>query len=220
MMSASKPLIAIVDYGMGNLHSVTKAFELVAEQQAHIVLTADPAVVASADKVVFPGQGAMPDCLRELNASGLKQAVLDAAASRPFLGICVGAQLLFEHSEEGDMDCLGLFKGRVVKFKPENMHDAQGQKLKVPHMGWNEMFIRREHPLWHGINDGERFYFVHSYHFAPTTDAETVIESAYPDRFAVCVARDNIFAIQCHPEKSHSAGLQLLKNFVNWKLSF
>jgi glutamine amidotransferase len=212
-----KPTIAIVDYGMGNLHSVTKAFELVAASDANIILTADPAVVASADKVVFPGQGAMPDCMRELNESGLKQAVLDAAANKPFLGICVGAQLLFEHSEEGNMDCLGVFKGNVVKFKPENMVDAEGNKLKVPHMGWNEMFIKRTHPLWAGISDAERFYFVHSYHFAPATDADTVIESAYPERFAVALARDNIFAIQCHPEKSHTPGLQLLKNFVHWK---
>ncbi len=208
--------IAIVDYGMGNLHSVTKAFELVAEDHAEIILTADPAVVAGADKVVFPGQGAMPDCMRELEASGLKQAVLDAAASKPFLGICVGAQLLFEHSEEGDMDCLGVFKGNVIKFKPENMHDANGQKLKVPHMGWNEMFIVQDHPLWAGISDTERFYFVHSYHFAPAEPHDTIIETGYPNRFAVAIAKDNIFAIQCHPEKSSTAGLQLLKNFVQW----
>ncbi|WP_297575776.1 imidazole glycerol phosphate synthase subunit HisH [uncultured Deefgea sp.] len=208
--------IAIVDYGMGNLHSVTKALEFVAQADAEIILTADPAVVASADKVVFPGQGAMPDCMRELEASGLKQAVLDAAASKPFLGICVGAQLLFEHSEEGDMDCLGVFKGKVIKFKPENMHDEQGQKLKVPHMGWNETFIVQDHPLWAGIADKERFYFVHSYHFSPTEPHDTIIETGYPNRFAVAIAKDNIFAIQCHPEKSHTAGLQLLRNFVHW----
>lgn len=212
----TKQKIAIVDYGMGNLHSVTKAFECVADENTEIILTADPAVVASADKVVFPGQGAMPDCMRELNASGLKQAVLDAAASKPFLGICVGAQLLFEHSEEGDMDCLGVFKGNVIKFKPENMHDANGQKLKVPHMGWNEMLIVQDHPLWAGINDAERFYFVHSYHFAPAEPHDTFIEASYPNRFAVAIAKDNIFAIQCHPEKSSTAGLQLLKNFVHW----
>lgn len=207
--------IAIVDYGMGNLHSVTKAFELVAEGTAEIVLTSDPAIVASADKVVFPGQGAMPDCMRELEASGLKQAVLDAAKTKPFLGICVGAQLLFEFSEEGNTPGLGIFKGKVVRFPAEKMFDEHGQKLKVPHMGWNEMFIVREHPLWAGIPDRERFYFVHSYHFAPEEDI-AIIESAYPYRFAAAVARDNIFAIQCHPEKSHTAGLKLLKNFVHW----
>ncbi|SMC27064.1 imidazole glycerol phosphate synthase subunit hisH [Andreprevotia lacus DSM 23236] len=207
--------IAIVDYGMGNLHSVTKAFELVADGRAQVELTADPAVVAAADKVVFPGQGAMPDCMRHLEESGLKAEVLKAAGEKPFFGICVGAQLLFERSEEGPTDSLGVFKGQVVRFPPDRMIDADGNKLKVPHMGWNEMFIKHAHPLWAGIPDGERFYFVHSYHFAPADDV-AVIESAYPYRFAAAVARDNIFAIQCHPEKSHRAGLQLLQNFVNW----
>ncbi|GAA5784139.1 imidazole glycerol phosphate synthase subunit HisH [Chitiniphilus shinanonensis] len=207
--------IAIVDYGMGNLHSVTKAFELVADGRARIDLTQDPAVVAAADKVVFPGQGAMPDCMSHLDESGLKAAVLQAAQDRPFFGICVGAQLLFERSEEGPTDSLGVFKGQVRRFPPQLMVDGHGQKLKVPHMGWNEMFIVHDHPLWSGIADGERFYFVHSYHFAPDEDI-AVIESAYPYRFAAAVARDNIFAIQCHPEKSAQAGLKLLKNFVDW----
>ncbi|TJZ79090.1 imidazole glycerol phosphate synthase subunit HisH [Chitiniphilus eburneus] len=207
--------IAIVDYGMGNLHSVTKAFELVAEGRAQVELTQDPAVVAAADKVVFPGQGAMPDCMRHLDESGLKAVVLQASQDRPFFGICVGAQLLFERSEEGPTDSLGVFKGEVRRFPPELMIDGHGQKLKVPHMGWNEMFIVRDHPLWAGIPDGERFYFVHSYHFAPTDDI-AVVETAYPYRFAAAVARDNIFAIQCHPEKSAQAGLKLLKNFVDW----
>jgi glutamine amidotransferase len=207
--------IAVVDYGMGNLRSVTKALEHVAGDLANIVLTADPAIVAAADKVVFPGQGAMPDCMKELTERGLKQAVLDAAQNKPFLGICVGAQLLFESSEEGHTPGLGIFKGKVVRFPKEKMLDAQGQKLKVPHMGWNEMFKVQDHPLWAGIPDGERFYFVHSYHFQPSENI-AVLESAYPYRFAAAVARDNIFAIQCHPEKSHHAGLSLLKNFVNW----
>ncbi len=211
--------IAVVDYGMGNLHSVTKALEHVAGDAAEIILTSDPAVVAAADKVVFPGQGAMPDCMRELEASGLKQAVLDAARSKPFLGICVGAQLLFEFSEEGNTPGLGVFKGRVVRFPADRMHDEHGQKLKVPHMGWNEMFIVRDHPLWAGIPERERFYFVHSYHFVPEENI-TVIESAYPYRFAAAVARANIFAIQCHPEKSHHAGLKLLENFVHWNGCF
>ncbi len=207
--------IAVVDYGMGNLRSVTKALEHVAGSDAEIILTDDPVVVAAADKVVFPGQGAMPDCMRELETRGLKQAVLDAARSKPFLGICVGAQLLFEFSEEGNTAGLGIFKGKVVRFPAEKMHDEHGQKLKVPHMGWNEMFIVHDHPLWAGIPDGERFYFVHSYHFAPEEDI-AVIESAYPYRFAAAVARANIFAIQCHPEKSHDVGLKLLENFVHW----
>lgn len=200
---------------MGNLHSVTKALEHVAGDDASIVLTDDPIEVAAADKVVFPGQGAMPDCMSHLQESGLKQAVLDAATQKPFLGICVGAQLLFDYSEEGQTPGLGVFAGEVMRFPKDLMHDEHGQKLKVPHMGWNEMFITREHPLWQGIPDGDRFYFVHSYHFKPSDDI-TVIESAYPYRFAAAVARDNIFAIQCHPEKSHNAGLQLLRNFVHW----
>lgn len=207
--------IAIVDYGMGNLHSVTKAFEHVAGDTADIVLTDDPLVVEAADKVVFPGQGAMPDCMRHLQLSGLEQSVRDAASRKPFLGICIGAQLLFDHSEEGDTPGLSIFAGDVVRFPKAQMVDEHGQKLKVPHMGWNEMFIRQDHPLWAGIPDRDRFYFVHSYHFRPSDDI-TVIESAYPYRFAAAVARDNIFAIQCHPEKSHHAGLQLLKNFVHW----
>ncbi|HSC81502.1 MAG TPA: imidazole glycerol phosphate synthase subunit HisH [Chitinolyticbacter sp.] len=207
--------IAIVDYGMGNLHSVVKSMQLVASDRASVVLTADAVEIAAADKVVFPGQGAMPDCMAHLEESGVKAAVLKAATERPFLGICVGAQLLFERSEEGPTDSLGVFGGQVIRFPAEQMVGADGERLKVPHMGWNEMFIKRDHPLWAGIPDGERFYFVHSYHFAPVDDI-TVVESAYPYRFAAAVARDNIFAIQCHPEKSADAGLKLLKNFVNW----
>lgn len=157
----------------------------------------------------------MPDCMHYLQNSGLESAVRDAASHKPFLGICVGAQLLFDHSEEGDTNGMGIFAGDVVRFPKAAMVDEHGQKLKVPHMGWNQMMIKREHPLWAGIPDLDRFYFVHSYHFRPSDDI-TVIESAYPYRFAAAVARDNIFAIQCHPEKSHHAGLQLLKNFVHW----
>ncbi|WP_028454974.1 imidazole glycerol phosphate synthase subunit HisH [Chitinilyticum litopenaei] len=207
--------IAIVDYGMGNLHSVVKSMQLVAEDHAEVVLTADAATIDAADKVVFPGQGAMPDCMAHLQESGLIASVRQAAAEKPFLGICVGAQLMFERSAEGPTEALGIFRGEVVRFPAAQMVDAHGQRLKVPHMGWNEMFIRREHPLWQGIPDGERFYFVHSYHFAPQDDI-AVIESAYPYRFAAAVAQDNIFAIQCHPEKSSTPGLQLLKNFVHW----
>ena len=207
--------VVVVDYGMGNLSSVAKAIEHVATS-ANVVISSDPTVVRSADKVVVPGQGAMHDCMREFLARDLRDCVSEAAANKPFLGICVGMQMLFEHSEEGDMDCLGVFKGKVIKFKPENMVDANGQKLKVPHMGWNEMFIVQDHPLWAGISDTERFYFVHSYHFAPAEPHDTIIETGYPNRFAVAISKDNIFAIQCHPEKSSTAGLQLLKNFVLW----
>jgi glutamine amidotransferase len=208
--------IAVVDYGMGNLRSVTKALEHVAPNE-RITLTSDPDVIARADKVVFPGQGAMRDCMRELDERGLRQAVLDATTSKPFFGICVGAQLLFEYSEEGgDTPGLNVLTGAVLRFPAAQMIDAQGAKLKVPHMGWNEVRQTRAHPMWAGIEDGARFYFLHSY-FMQTPQAELVMgESEYPFPFTVAEARANIFATQFHPEKSHSAGLQLLRNFVAW----
>jgi glutamine amidotransferase len=158
--------IAVVDYGMGNLRSVAKALEHVAGGK-QVVVTADPAVLAAAERVVVPGQGAMPDCMRELAERGLKQAVIDAAANKPFLGICIGQQMLFEHSEEGDVPGLSVLRGQVRRFPDEKMHAADGQKLKVPHMGWNEVRQSKPHPLWNGIADGSRFYFVHSYYVAP-----------------------------------------------------
>jgi glutamine amidotransferase len=208
--------IAVVDYGMGNLRSVTKALEHVAPNE-RITLTSDPDVVARADKVVFPGQGAMRDCVRELDERGLRQAVLEAATRKPFFGICVGAQLLFGYSEEGgNTPALGVLPGAVLRFPAAQMIDAQGAKLKVPHMGWNEVRQTRAHPMWAGIDNGARFYFLHSY-YLQTPRAELVMgESDYPFPFTVAVARANIFATQFHPEKSHSAGLQLLKNFVAW----
>ncbi|TIC81243.1 imidazole glycerol phosphate synthase subunit HisH [Crenobacter intestini] len=207
--------VAIIDYGMGNLHSVLKSVQAVNDAGAEVFLTSDPDQVVRADKVVFPGQGAMPDCMRELHAHGLAEAVLETTRSKPFFGICVGAQLLFEHSEEGDTQGLGLFAGDVVRFAP-GLTDAAGERLKVPHMGWNRVFQTRPHPLFAGIEDGERFYFVHSYRFAPATGALTLGESEYPDRFACIVGRDNIFATQFHTEKSHRAGLQMMKNFLAW----
>lgn len=207
--------VAIIDYGMGNLHSVLKSVQAVNDAGAEVFLTSDPDAVVRADKVVFPGQGAMPDCMRELHAHGLAEAVLETTRSKPFFGICVGAQLLFEHSEEGNTKGLGLFAGDVVRFAP-GLTDAAGERLKVPHMGWNRVFQTRAHPLFAGIEDGERFYFVHSYRFAPANDALTLGESEYPDRFACIVGRDNIFATQFHTEKSHRAGLQMMKNFLAW----
>lgn len=207
--------IAVVDYGMGNLRSVSKALEHVAPDKS-VLVTSDPKQIAAAARVVFPGQGAMPDCMRELDARGLRQAVIDASASKPFLGICIGLQLLFEHSEEGDADGLGILPGRVVRFIAQDMHDAAGAKLKVPHMGWNEVYQTRPHPLWQDIEDGARFYYVHSYHVAPADLAIEAGYTEYPKRFTCAVAQDNIFAVQFHPEKSHVAGLQLLSNFVRW----
>ncbi|MDR1855318.1 MAG: imidazole glycerol phosphate synthase subunit HisH [Azoarcus sp.] len=207
--------VAIIDYGMGNLRSVAKAIEYVAP--GHTVdVTADPARVAAADRVVFPGQGAMPDCMRELDLRGLRPAVLDAAASKPFLGICIGLQMLFEHSNEGDVPGLGVFAGEVTRFRDEDMRGADGARLKVPHMGWNEVLQRQSHPLWAGIPDGERFYFVHSYHVQPAEAALVAAETAYGIRFTSAVARANIFAVQFHPEKSAQSGLRLLANFIHW----
>lgn len=206
--------IAVIDYGMGNLRSVEQALRHVAGEQS-VVVTSDPAQVRDAGRVVFPGQGAMPDCIRELDARGLRQPVLDAAASKPFLGICIGLQMLFEHSEEGDMAGLGILPGQVRRF-PSGMKNAAGEKLKVPHMGWNEVRQTRSHPMWAGIAPDARFYFVHSYYVEPMDAGLQTAYTEYPARFTSAVARDNIFAVQFHPEKSQHAGLSLLFNFVNW----
>ena len=208
--------IAVVDYGMGNLRSVSKALEHVAPS-ADVVVTSDPRVVAAADRVVFPGQGAMPDCMREMDARGLRPAIVGAARSRPFLGICIGLQMLFEHSEEGDVAGLGLVRGEVRRFPREAMAGRDpASRLKVPHMGWNRVTQTVEHKLWTGIGDGDRFYFVHSY-FAECADPEIVAGiSTYGFPFTCAIARDNIFAVQFHPEKSQHSGLRLLANFVDW----
>jgi imidazole glycerol-phosphate synthase subunit HisH len=207
--------IAVVDYGMGNLRSVSKAVEHVAAGKS-VLVTSDADVIHKAERVIFPGQGAMPDCMRELDARNLRDAIIDAAKNKPFLGICIGMQLLFEHSEEGDTAGLGLFKGQVKRFA-EKLTDDNGDKLKVPHMGWNRVYQKNKHNLWQDIDDATRFYHVHSYYAAPQQADLTAGESEYPNRFTTAVARDNIFATQFHVEKSAQAGLQLLANFVNWK---
>jgi imidazole glycerol-phosphate synthase subunit HisH len=207
--------IAVIDYGMGNLYSVSRAVEHVHEA-GRVELTSDPARVGAADRVVFPGQGAMPDCMREMDARGLRPAVLDAARNKPFLGICIGLQMLFDSSEEGEVAGLGLLPGRVRRFAAAGMHAPDGARLKVPHMGWNQVRQERPHPLWAGIEDDARFYFVHSY-FADAAQPEVVRGVAtYGVPFTCAVARDNIFAVQFHPEKSQSAGLRLLANFIHW----
>ena len=208
--------VAVVDYGMGNLRSVAKAIEHVAPA-ATLLVTSDPADVMRADRVVVPGQGAMPDCMRELEARGLRAAVIRAAAEKPWLGICIGLQMLFEHSEEGNVAGLGVFAGRVARFPHEQMMLPDGTRLKVPHMGWNEVQQQRPHALWDGIADGARFYFVHSYYVAPNDPDIVIGQTGYGIPFTSAVARDNIFAIQFHPEKSAQAGLQLLSNFMSWK---
>jgi glutamine amidotransferase len=210
--------IAVIDYGMGNLRSVHHALGSVAPH-ASIVVTGDPEVVAQAGRVVFPGQGAMPDCMHELDARNLRNAVLEAARNKPFLGICIGLQMLFEHSSEGDVPCLGILPGQVVRFS-HDLHDAQGNRLKVPHMGWNQVHHTsandESHAMWQGIAQDERFYFVHSYYVQTDDTALVQAECNYPEPLGCAVARDNLFAVQFHPEKSHTAGLQLLKNFVSW----
>jgi glutamine amidotransferase len=208
--------IAIVDYGMGNLRSVSKALEHVAPG-AHIVVTDNPEVVRKADRVIVPGQGAMPDCLHELDARGLREAVIDAAMNKPFLGICIGLQMLFESSEEGNVPGFGIVPGKVRRFPVEAMTSKEGQKLKVPHMGWNQVHQLMEHSLWKNIADDSRFYFVHSYYVEAADPITAAGSSLYPFPFTCAVARDNIFAVQFHPEKSHEAGLALLSNFVQWK---
>ncbi|HPT50827.1 MAG TPA: imidazole glycerol phosphate synthase subunit HisH [Accumulibacter sp.] len=213
---SGKGAIVVIDYGMGNLRSVWQALVRVAGSRT-VLVSADPAVVESAERVVFPGQGAMPDCMREIEARGLRSAVLNAARTKPFLGICIGQQMLFEHSEEGNVPGLGVFKGDVRRFPADKMNDDAGNKLKVPHMGWNEVRQVLKHPLWNGITDGSRFYFVHSYHVDPADKTCVVGTTDYGLPFTSAVARDNIFAIQCHPEKSAAAGLAMLANFVGWQ---
>jgi len=200
--------IAVVDYGMGNLRSVAKALEHVAPR-ATIAVTADAEVIRAAERVVVPGQGALPDCMRNLAASGARDAVLEALAAKPYLGICLGLQMLFEHGEEGDTPALGVFAGRVPRFA--------STPLKIPHMGWNEVLQENAHPVWAGISDRSRFYFVHSYYPAPADRTLSAARCVYGVPFTCAVARDNIFAVQFHPEKSQSAGLQLLSNFVRWR---
>jgi len=206
--------VAVVDYGMGNLRSVAKAIEHVSPR-SRVMVTSRAAEIAAAARVVVPGQGAMPDCMRELDARGLRQAVIEAAARQPFLGICVGLQMLFGHAEEGDVMGLEVLPGSVPRFPQEAMATAAG-RLKVPHMGWNQVRQVRPHPLWNGIRDGSRFYFVHSYFIKPADPDIIAGLTEYGLPFTSAVARDNIFAVQFHPEKSAQDGLALLANFMRW----
>ena len=207
--------VVVIDYGMGNLRSVAKAIEHVAPQ-ARVLVTSDAGQVAAAARVVFPGQGAMPDCMTQLAERGLRDAVIDAAARKPFLGICVGLQMLFGHAEEGDVTGLEILSGRVPRFPQAAMVAPGGGRLKVPHMGWNEVRQSGGHSLWAGIPDSERFYFVHSYFVEPTDRSVVAGTTDYGIPFTSAVARDNIFAVQFHPEKSAQAGLALLGNFMRW----
>jgi glutamine amidotransferase len=212
-------MIAVVDYGMGNLRSVAKALEHVAPKES-VVVTSDAAVIAVAERIVFPGQGAMPDCMRYLREAGLEDAVRGAVQTRPVFAVCIGEQMLFDYSEESrtpgeNTPGLGIFPGAVVRFRDADMR-RDGVRLKVPHMGWNRVHQARAHPLWAGIADNAYFYFVHSYYVAPADQRLTVGVSDYGVSFTCAVARDNIFATQFHPEKSAAAGLRLYENFTRW----
>ena len=207
--------IAVVDYGMGNLRSVAKALRHVAPD-CDVVVSADPALIRRAHRVVLPGQSAMPDSIAALDASGLRGVVMETVRDRPFLGICLGLQMLFDDSEEGPTRTLGIVPGRVRRFRDEDMRTASGDRLKVPHMGWSPVRQVRAHPLWKGIADTTRFYFAHSYYPAPAAPEATAATVDYPTAFTCAVASANIFAVQFHPEKSQHAGLQLLANFVAW----
>lgn len=208
-------MIAIVDYGMGNLRSVAQALRHVAPE-ADVRITSEIADIRAADRIVLPGQGAMPDCMRSLRESGLQDAVIEASRSKPLFGVCVGEQMLFDWSEEGDTPGLGLLPGKVVRFRLEDQLQEDGSRFKVPQMGWNRVHQTQAHPLWSGIADDSYFYFVHSYYASPANAADTAGETMYGAPFACAIARDNIFATQFHPEKSAAAGLQLYKNFVHW----
>jgi len=208
--------IAVIDYGMGNLRSVVNALRVVSATTDEILLTSDPAQVMNADRVVFPGQGAAGDCMRAIDEYGLREAILSAASQQPFLGICMGMQVLIETSEENrGTDCLGVIAGQVRYFG-DGHRDHCGVKLKVPHMGWNRVQQTQTHPLWHSIDDGSRFYFVHSYYLDAQDTTLIAGVTDYGFGFTSAIAKDNMFALQCHPEKSADGGLQLLRNFVNW----
>lgn len=213
--------VAIVDYGMGNLRSVTQAVMHAAEHEGvQAVWARTPQEVMDAERVVLPGQGGMRDCMRELHDSGMLAAVLHAAANKPLMGVCVGMQMLLDHSEELDTACLGLIPGKVVKFDLAGQIQADGSRFKVPQMGWNQVWRNNHggapHPVWGEVPDGSYFYFVHSYYAKPSDTRHSVGETDYGSRFSSAIARDNIFATQFHPEKSAKQGLALYRNFLRW----
>jgi glutamine amidotransferase len=218
-------LVVVVDYGMGNLRSVAQALMAAAQAEGsghRIEISADAERVRAAERVVLPGQGAMPDCMRELERSGLRAALLEAAAAKPLFGVCVGMQMLLAHSEEGDTPGLGLLAGEVRRFALDGMRQPDGSRYKVPQMGWNRVEQARDaegrvHALWRGIPDAARFYFVHSYAAHPRDSADVAGHTDYGLRFASAIARANIFATQFHPEKSAACGIQLYRNFLRWR---
>jgi len=213
--------VAVVDYGMGNLRSVSQAVQAAAQGSGwHVLITSRPDEVRAAARVVLPGQGAMPDCMRELQESGLRDAVLEAAAAKPLFGVCVGMQMMLDHSAEGNTPGLGLIHGEVVKFDLAGRLQPDGSRYKVPQMGWNQ--VRQmdpgqgRHPVWSSVPDGSYFYFVHSFYARPSDARHSAGEADYGGRFTAAIARDNIFATQFHPEKSAAHGLALYRNFLHW----
>jgi glutamine amidotransferase len=206
--------IVVID-GVGNLRSVAQALRAVAPE-ADVRISNDPAVIDAADRVVLPGQGAMRDCMQSLRESGAEEALLRATKTKPVMGVCVGEQMLFEMSEEGNAPGLGLLPGKVVRFQLDGKLQADGSRFKVPQMGWNRVRQSRAHPLWNGVADNSYFYFVHSYFAVPENAGHTIGETDYGAPYCCAVAKDNIVATQFHPEKSANAGLQLYKNFVHW----
>ncbi len=220
-LSSGAKTVAVVDYGMGNLRSVAQAVIHAAQDTGvNVVITSSPQQVLDADRVVLPGQGAMPDCMRELRESGLLAPVLDAAAKKPLFGVCVGMQMLLDHSAEGDTPGLGLIHGEVLKFDLAGRSQPDGSRYKVPQMGWNQVWQRDHgagrHPVWGDVPDGSWFYFVHSFYARPSDARHSAGEADYGGRFAAAIARDNIFATQFHPEKSAGQGLALYRNFLHW----
>ncbi len=206
--------IAVVDYGMGNLHSVVKALDHVTTDR--VVVANDAATIQQADRVVLPGQGAFKGCMQNIQQQGLYQAIVEAAQNKPFLAICIGPQLLMDSSEESpDSEGFGIFKGTCKRFSASLIE--QTPPLKIPHMGWSQVKHTQAHELWAGIEDGARFYFVHSYYLLPEDEAIVVGTCDYGHTFASALAKDNIFTTQCHPEKSSAVGLQLFKNFTQWQ---
>jgi glutamine amidotransferase len=207
--------IVVVDYGMGNLRSVAQALSAVAPE-ADVRISGEAADIDAADRIVLPGQGAMRDCMKSLRESGVEEALLRAAKTRPMMGVCVGEQMLFDRSEEGDTPGLGLLPGQVVRFALDGRLQPDGSRFKVPQMGWNRVRQLRAHPLWDGIPEDSYFYFVHSYYAVPGDAADTIGETDYGAPFCCAVAKDNVVATQFHPEKSAAAGLRLYRNFVHW----
>jgi imidazole glycerol-phosphate synthase subunit HisH len=210
--------VAVVDYGMGNLRSVANAVKASAAGTGfEVIITQRPEEVRSAERIVLPGQGAMRDCMACLRDSGLQEAVLEAAASKPMFGVCVGMQMLLDHSDEQDTPGLSLFKGNVHKFELQGRLQPDGSRYKVPQMGWNRVFQTQAHPIYAGVPDESWFYFVHSFYAKPASQAHSAGETEYGERFTAALARDNIFATQFHPEKSAAQGLALYRNFLHWK---